>query len=129
MKENWNNNEIQFPRFIDEARQAGAFTEEVLEAMSASMGIEIALLDELLVRARMAREEAENEKVFTRYGQAAWTVEDVQEHTAAAYGRELTDAEAENFLMEVHAGENFGLVSRVVDTWENLLHRWLHRQT
>lgn len=51
--DNWKNNRIQFPRFIEEARAAGAFTPEVLEAMATSMNLEVKDLYEILDRAEV----------------------------------------------------------------------------
>ena len=49
---NWKNNRIQFPRFIEEAQAAGAFTPEVLGKMAESMDLEVEDLYEILDRAQ-----------------------------------------------------------------------------
>ena len=48
---NWANNAIQFPRFIEEAQAAGAFTPEVLDAMALSMDLDRKQVEELMDRA------------------------------------------------------------------------------
>lgn len=47
----WKNNAIQFPRLIDAAIAADAFTLDVQQNMSQSMGLELAKIDELMARA------------------------------------------------------------------------------
>lgn len=56
-KSTWENNAVQFPRFIEEAQAAGAFTSEVLQAMSESMDLEVEHLHEIMERARVEWEE------------------------------------------------------------------------
>lgn len=48
---NWDNDEIQFPRLIAELKGAGAFTPEVLSAVAASMDLELLDVHELIERA------------------------------------------------------------------------------
>jgi hypothetical protein len=50
--ENWNNDAIQFPRFIAEAEAAGAFTNEVIKEMRDSMDLNLQQLLEILERAQ-----------------------------------------------------------------------------
>lgn len=50
---NWENNSIQFPRLIEEAQAAGAFTNEVLHDMADSMDLPISDIHELMERARV----------------------------------------------------------------------------
>ncbi len=52
MKTNWNDNSIQFPRLIEEAQAAGAFTNEVIHAMADSMDLTPQEIYEILERAR-----------------------------------------------------------------------------
>ena len=49
---------VQFARLIDELAAAGAFTDEVVETMSASMGLSIAAIEELAKRAEQVWEDA-----------------------------------------------------------------------
>lgn len=56
MKNLWNNNLIQFARFIEEAQAAGAFTENVIKDMATSMDLEIKDVHEIMERARVAFE-------------------------------------------------------------------------
>jgi hypothetical protein len=51
IQDNWDNNDIQFPRLIAELQMAGAFTPEVMEALQDSMDLELADIDELMTRA------------------------------------------------------------------------------
>jgi hypothetical protein len=55
--DNWENNSIQFPRLIEEAQAAGAFTTEVIAEMADSMDLETHEVHELLVRAQRAWEQ------------------------------------------------------------------------
>jgi energy-converting hydrogenase A subunit M len=50
--ENWANNAIQFPRFIEEAQAAGAFTNDVIEQMAQSMDLDVEEVQEIMERAR-----------------------------------------------------------------------------
>ncbi len=58
---NWNNNKIQFPRFIEEAQAAGAFTPQVIEEMAISMDLRIEEVEEIIERAR-----CEWEKIYAK---------------------------------------------------------------
>lgn len=49
----WEDNSIQFPRLIEEAQAAGAFTPEVIRDMCASMDLEQTDLLDLLERAQV----------------------------------------------------------------------------
>jgi hypothetical protein len=49
---NWENNAIQFPRLIEEAQAAGAFSPEVIATMAASMDLSTQEVESLLERAR-----------------------------------------------------------------------------
>lgn len=49
---NWGNNKIQFPRLIAELEMAGAFTEEVLDGLRASMDLDNAEIFTLVSRAQ-----------------------------------------------------------------------------
>lgn len=62
MSENWERDDMQFPRVIEEAQAAGAFTEEVLDAMCASMDLERPDLEGLLDRARVVWEDLKSGK-------------------------------------------------------------------
>ena len=53
----WEDNSIQFPRLIDEADAAGAFTADVEETMALSMDLRPADVRELIERARTSWEE------------------------------------------------------------------------
>jgi len=48
---NWAKDTIQFPRFIEEAQAAGAFTDDVIDRMSASMDLTREQVQELMDRA------------------------------------------------------------------------------
>ena len=48
----WENNKIQFPRFIAEAEAAGAFTPQVIEDMAKSMDLEEGDVVQLVDRAQ-----------------------------------------------------------------------------
>lgn len=50
---NWNNDLIQFARFIEEAQAAGAFTPEVLQAMRDSMDLKPGEPEMIMERARV----------------------------------------------------------------------------
>jgi hypothetical protein len=54
----WFDNSKQFPRVIEEAQAAGAFTEEVIAEMCDSMDLEPAEIQELLARAMHEWEKA-----------------------------------------------------------------------
>lgn len=54
MADNWSNDAIQFPRLIEEAQAAGAFTDDVVSAMADSMDLQPAQVNELIDRARKA---------------------------------------------------------------------------
>ena len=49
-KPNWDNNAIQFPRLIEEAQAAGAFTPEVIKSMADSMDLTIYQVQVLMER-------------------------------------------------------------------------------
>jgi len=49
----WEDNSIQFPRLIEEAQAAGAFTKEVINDMAESMDLQTHEVHELLERARV----------------------------------------------------------------------------
>lgn len=49
---NWHNNAIQFPRLIEEAQAAGAFTEEVIADMAVSMDLSVFEVNSLINRAQ-----------------------------------------------------------------------------
>ena len=53
----WHDDALQFPRFIEEAQAAGAFTEAVIKDMALSMDLEISQVHELLDRAARKWEE------------------------------------------------------------------------
>lgn len=57
MENLWKNNSIQFPRVIEEAQAAGAFTGEVIAEMAESMDLEVKEVHELLDRARKTWED------------------------------------------------------------------------
>lgn len=57
LSKNWSNNSIQFPRFLEEAQAAGAFTAEVIMLMADSMSLEREDVYEVLERARVVWEE------------------------------------------------------------------------
>lgn len=63
--DNWKNNSIQFPRLIEEAQAAGAFTDEVIDAMCESMNLEKSELFELMERARIEWERIKNKWTLT----------------------------------------------------------------
>lgn len=48
----WQKNKFQFPRLIEEAEAAGAFTPDILTLMSDSMDLEVDRIKELIERAR-----------------------------------------------------------------------------
>jgi hypothetical protein len=48
----WQENKFQFPRLIEEADAAGAFTPDILTLMSDSMDLEVDRIQELIERAR-----------------------------------------------------------------------------
>lgn len=50
--ETWTRNDIQFPRLIEEAQAAGAFTAEVIDMMAESMDLTSHEVVELLDRAQ-----------------------------------------------------------------------------
>jgi hypothetical protein len=50
-QKNWENDEIQFPRLIEEAQAAGAFTAEVIDDMAKAMDLPHEDIEELLERA------------------------------------------------------------------------------
>lgn len=52
----WDNNEIQFARFIHEAWMAGAFTREITDLMLKSMDLEESYFNEIIQRAEEANE-------------------------------------------------------------------------
>ncbi len=52
----WEDNAIQFPRLIEEAQAAGAFTPEVLAAMGESMDLRLDGIRDILERARVKHE-------------------------------------------------------------------------
>lgn len=56
MKNLWNNNLIQFARFIEEAQATGAFTKKVIKDMATSMDLEVRDIHEIMERARIAFE-------------------------------------------------------------------------
>jgi galactokinase len=49
--ENWENNDIQFPRLIAELEACGALTNEVLHELADSLDCNLEELDELIERA------------------------------------------------------------------------------
>ena len=50
-KNNWKNNNIQFPRLIAELQVTGAFTPEIINKLSEEMDLEIKAIEELIDRA------------------------------------------------------------------------------
>ena len=52
----WDNNEIQFARFIHEAWMAGAFTKEITDLMLKSMDLEESYFNDIIQRAEAANE-------------------------------------------------------------------------
>lgn len=52
--ENWENDQIQFPRLIAEAEGLGLFTEEAIANLAMEMGLEISHVEEILDRAQNA---------------------------------------------------------------------------
>lgn len=58
---NWEDDTIQFPRLIEEAQVAGAFTDEVIRNMAEVMDLEVADVVELLERARRKWEAVKSE--------------------------------------------------------------------
>jgi len=55
---NWLNDAIQFPRLISELQAAGAFTEEVMAALRASMDLSDGEIMEIVARADKKFEDA-----------------------------------------------------------------------
>lgn len=53
---NWQNNKMQFPRLIMELNAAGAFTEEIMTALQASMDLTGPEIQELIARAELSFE-------------------------------------------------------------------------
>lgn len=60
---NWDNDAIQFPRLIEEAQAAGAFTKEVVADMAISMDLEPEQVEELMDRATSKWEEIKNSTI------------------------------------------------------------------
>ena len=96
--ENWNNNELQFPRVIEEARAAGAFTHDVFSAMTTSMDISREDLHELLDRATSLWDGIKAGRVLPPVIRCNWNRADVQDLAEDAMGLELTDAQTQKFL-------------------------------
>lgn len=52
-KSTWDNNNIQFPRLIDELQAVGAITNTVMKDLCESMDLQPSQIDELLERAQL----------------------------------------------------------------------------
>lgn len=133
MKEHWDNNELQFPRVIEEAQAAGAFTEEVMTTMCESMDLSRVDLESLLERAQIIWDAIKDGTSFLlvdKYAKVAWTTHDVQGHAADTCNMELTDGDAQAFLLSNQGQITSDMISRGYESIETLLDTWEpHRPT
>lgn len=67
-EKNWYNDAIQFPRFIEEAQAAGAFTPKVLKQMGESMDLDKGQLEEIMERAQVQWDEIKRKTYTTKLG-------------------------------------------------------------
>lgn len=133
MNTHWYDDELQFPQFIEAAMVAGAFTEGVMSRMSHLTGLEQARLEELQVRAGAVAEtikDGTSPLLVSKYAKVAWTTNDVQGYAADEHKMELTDGEAQAFLLSNQGQIASDMIARGYDSIDTLLDTWApHRPT